>query len=266
MRRDQAGLPTGAPSWHAPPGSRNTPLVIGHRGFSSAAPENTLESFGRAQDIGCDGVELDVRLSKDGAVMVHHDRMLDRTTTGSGPIGASTLRELKALDAGRWCGEGFAGARIPTLDEVFEALHPPILMNVELKVRGFGVWALVKRAVDVIRRHRRQEHTVVASFNPLALFAARLLEPGLLRAFIWSDRHPLPLRRRWLSFLAHPQWMDPDSSSFSPEMLRRMHGKGKRVLAWDIDAGADMEGLGSLALDGVVTDYPDALLRQRSGG
>ena len=184
--------------WPVAPGSRDIPLIIAHRGWSSDALENTLESFQLALDLGADGVEL---------------------------------AELQSLDAGSWFDKKFEGARAPSLQEVFDALPPDFLINVELKVRGVGFKALASRVVETVRRHRRFAHTVVAGFNPLAL--------------------------------AVVAWMDPDMGAFSPKLLETLHREGRPVMAWDVDTGGDLRPLSVMRLDAIVTDHPDGWVRQR---
>ena len=239
-------------------------MVIAHRGGSALAPENTLAAFRRALEVGADGVELDVRLTKDGRVVVIHDRRVDRTTTGNGLVGSYMLEELKCLDAGSWFDPQFGGERVPTLEEVFEALPGNFPIYVELKVRGHGAWPLVVRVVDLIRRFGRWESTMVASFNPVAVAFLRVVEPRIVRGYIWSSRHPLPLRARWLSPLVNPHWLAPDRNTLTPEMLARFHAQGGLVAAWDLDAGADMGQLKKMGLDAAVTDHPDVLLSSRN--
>src|SRR5690606_40107102 len=95
------------------------PLRVAHRGARAEGPENTLAAIRLALEKGADGFELDVHRTRDGHLVVCHDETVDRTTDGTGAIGAMTLAELKRLDAGRWFDERFAGERIPTLDEVW---------------------------------------------------------------------------------------------------------------------------------------------------
>ncbi|MEK7278389.1 MAG: glycerophosphodiester phosphodiesterase family protein, partial [Chloroflexota bacterium] len=99
-----------------------TPAVIAHRGASAAAPENTLTAFTSAAALGADAVELDVKLSKDGVPIIMHDPTVDRTTDGRGRVADLTLAALKRLDAGAKKDAKFAGERVPTLAEVFEAV------------------------------------------------------------------------------------------------------------------------------------------------
>ena len=126
--------------------SAQRPLIIGHRGASAAAPENTLAAFALAQAQGADGIELDVQLSADGWPVVMHDSKLERTTNGQGRVQQLSLAQLQELDAGQ-------GQTIPTLDEVFETLGPNFLYNVELKTAAFRDDGLAAAVADRIQAH-----------------------------------------------------------------------------------------------------------------
>ena len=243
----------------------DSPLVVAHRGASAHAPENTLAAFHKAVEMGADAVELDVRLTRDRRVVVMHDRLVDRTTTGRGPVGSFTLGELKALDAGSWYGPKHAGERAPSLEEVFAALPEGFLVYVELKARGPGAVPLALRVARVIRRYQRWDSTMVASFNPVAVAVIRAADPRTVRGYIWSSHHPLPMRARWLAPLAKPHWLAPDRASLTEEMLARFHSQGKPVAAWDVDVGSDIGRLEEMSLDEVVTNHPDVFVSQKSG-
>ena len=244
-----------------PASERGRPLIIAHRGLTSAAPENTVAAFRAAVDAGADGVELDVRLSRDGEVVVLHDPGLERTTTGAGPAARRSLAELKQFEV-----RGLAGERIPTLGEVFDTLPASFLTIVELKLYGMGFWALAARALRVVREAGRMETAMLASFSPFSLLAVRLIEPRALRGLIWSGDHPAPARGRWLSPLAAPHWLNPNETGFSQELLRRAHARRQRVLAWDVSAGANLNDLAAMGLDAVVTDHAEALAAQVKTG
>ncbi|WP_297501872.1 glycerophosphodiester phosphodiesterase family protein [Thermococcus sp.] len=138
-------------------------LVLGHRGYSSKYPENTILAFKKAIEAGADGVELDVWLTKDGEVVIIHDETVDRTSNGSGGVKEMTLGELKELDFG-------SGEKIPTLEEVFEALPEEALINVEIK----DVDA-VERTAEIIRAHN-PGRVIVSSFHLNALEKYRKLD------------------------------------------------------------------------------------------
>ncbi len=152
--------------WDFPPGSLPLPLVIAHRGDRTNAPENTISAFKRALELGADGIELDVRLTKDGQLVVFHDRCLERTSNGVGPVNHCTQQEVLALDAGSWFGPEFKGEHPPTLDEVFESLPTDFLINVEMKVIMKGMRLIAHKTAEIVRRHARWDSTLVASFNP----------------------------------------------------------------------------------------------------
>jgi glycerophosphoryl diester phosphodiesterase len=124
------------------------PLPVAHRGLFRHAPENTLAAFAACLELRL-GIELDVRRSKDGHLVVLHDADLKRTTNGSGKVADRTLAELKKLDAGRWFDPAFAGQRIPTLDEVFALVaargHADTLVAVDLKIDDGQVEADIVR-------------------------------------------------------------------------------------------------------------------------
>ena len=251
-------------SWDFPPGDRRCPLIIAHRGDVSSAPENTLAAFRSAFERGADGIELDVRLTSDERLVVFHDRKLNRTSGGRGLVSHATLDEVRALDVGAWFAPEFRGAQAPTLDEVFELLPPGFLINVELKVITGGMRLIAHRMAEVIRRHRRWSSTLVASFNPISLWELRKIEPRIMRGYIWSRRHPPPIRSRCFSRLVRAQWYDPANDSYNPGLMRKMQARGVRTLAWDSDFGYDLSRMAEVRLDAAVTDNLESLLRQRS--
>ncbi len=241
-------------TWDIAPGSQRLPLIIAHRGDLSRAPENTLPAFQRAWEAGADGVELDVRLTKDGQLVVFHDRNLDRTSNGTGPVNHCALAEIQSLDVGSWFAPEFRGETAPTLDEVFESLPRDYLINVEIKVVVRGMRQIAGLVAETIRRHARWNSTLVASFNPLALYHLRQLEPRIYRGYIWSKRHPFPIRSRCFSPLVSAHWYDPANDSYNRKLHRRVQHKGARMMAWDLDFGRDMEAMASVRLEAAVTD------------
>ncbi len=256
-------LETRPTTWDIEAGSLPLPLVIAHRGDSSAAPENTLSAFSSALSSGADGVELDVRLTRDEQLIVFHDRLLNRTSNGKGLVSHATLDQVRSLDAGSWFGPAFRGERAPTLDEVFELLPGDYLINVEMKVIVSSMKCIAHRVADTIRRHARWASTLVASFNPVALYQLRLLEPRISRGYIWSKRHPFPISRRWLSPLAQAQWYDPANDTYSTKLHAKFRDRGRRVLAWDLDFKRDMEAMAEARLEAVVTDRLAETVRQK---
>ena len=174
-------------------------LDFAHRGASHDAPQNTLAAFRLAREMGADGLELDVQVSKDGEAVVIHDFTVDETTDGSGWVRDMTLGQLKDLDAGSWFGPAFAGERIPTLAEVFSAIGERLLVNVELKTTGMRDQGLERTVLALIERHRMEDHVLISSFNPFALRRCKRLAPRVRAGLLVAPDLPLSLRRGWLA-------------------------------------------------------------------
>lgn len=235
--------------WH----TAQTPLIIGHRGASAAAPENTLAAFGLAAEQGADGVELDVRLSADGDVVVIHDATVERTTTGRGKVRALRTAELRALDAGMEQG-------IPTLDDVFLTFGPSLLYNVELKDFGLSDGGLAIAVADRIEAYHLENQVVVSSFNPLAVRRARKsLSRTTMVAVIW-EKGP-----RWLRHLGVQAEADhPHFSLVDEAYMAWAREKKYRVHVWTVDEPAEAQRLAALGVHGIITNNP-ALIREALG-
>lgn len=218
----------------------------------------------KAWQNGADGIELDVRLTRDGQLVVYHDRSLRRITGRRRLVTNATLDEMRSLDVGEWFGPEFRGLQAPTLDEVFELLPSHFPINVEMKAVIDGMRRIAHRVAEVVRRHQRWDSTLVASFNPISLWELRKIEPRILRGYIWSRRHPPPIRSRCFSRLVRAHWYDPAHDSFNPRLMRNMRRRGVRTLAWDVDLGRDLLRMAEVRLDAVVTDDLPGLLRQRA--
>ena len=174
-----------------PQSDATRPLNLAHRGASAVAPENTLSAFRRAMELGADGVELDVQLSADGALVVCHNYWVDQTSNGHGPIAAQKLAELKQLDFGGWFGPQFIGEPIPTLDEVFDGLPPSALINVELKSESLRSNGLEAAVAGLIARRGAHHRVIVSSFNPVALWRMHRLDPRIKTGLLYAPNLPI---------------------------------------------------------------------------
>jgi glycerophosphoryl diester phosphodiesterase len=152
-------------------GAPGSGRVAAHRGGGRAAPENTIAAFRQAMSDGARALELEVQLSADGRVVVIHDPEVDRTTDGRGAVRFLASSEIRALDAGSWYGPGFAGERVPFLDEVLALTAGRARLHIELK--GAGGRHLAERVADEVRRHDAAARVVLMSFSLDAALAAR---------------------------------------------------------------------------------------------
>ncbi len=235
----------------------HTPAVIGHRGASAAAPENTLAAFDLAMSLGADAVELDAKLSKDGVPVVMHDPTVDRTTDERGRVADLTLADLKKLDAGSWKDAKYTGERVPTLAEVFEAVGSRLWINVELTnytTRGDGLEAAV---VALIHKVNLQRRVILSSFDPFAIRNVRRLDPSLPIAQLTASDMPIYLREAWLApFIPH-EARHPDVVQLKQKGVAYFKKRGYRVNVWTINGPADMREFVRQGVDGLITDVPD---------
>lgn len=156
------------PSIQAPLGA------CAHRGDKSAAPENTLPAFVSAVEKGAHMIEFDVAFTRDGRIVIMHDSTVDRTTNGKGKVSDLALDEIRALDAGSWFGEKYAGVKVPTLEEVLAVIPESVVCNVHLK----GSEKLGEDTARVIKGMNRVGHCVMAC-GAEAAKAARAVAPDI---------------------------------------------------------------------------------------
>ena len=147
-------------------------FVAAHRGFRSRYPENTMEAFRAAVELGVDQIETDVRITKDGELVLIHDDTVNRTTNGNGKVCDMTLAELRALDAGIKKDECFAGVKIPTLIELMELVkdHPTMTLDLELKEyptegREEISYEVCDRVLAIVDRYGFTDRVVINSFS-----------------------------------------------------------------------------------------------------
>lgn len=232
-------------------------LIFGHRGAKAYAPMNTLPAFRLAAEQGAHGIELDVQLSKDEEPVVIHDSTVDATTDGSGEVSEMTLAQLQALDAGRWFDEQYAGTRIPTLAEVFDAVGQQLYINIELKTLLPSNEPLVQAVAARIRRYAMTERVLVSSFNPLALKQFKNAAPEIPLGFLYMTlTKPLQMMLSAEDYHAvHPQQELIDAGLMHKAAERR-----HRVNAWTVNDVARARELQALGVSILITDTPDIII------
>ncbi len=214
---------------------------IGHRGAASLEPENTLRSFRRAAAEGADAIELDLRLTRDGRLVVLHDADVDRTTSGSGPVASMTLDEIKQLEVG-------LGERIPAFEEVLEATELPI--HAELK----AVEAAEPLAALIGRRGLAGRVTPI-SFVPKALRRVKLSLPDLPVGLILSSVSSGLAEARSVN----ASLVSPHAAYLDAVKVKGYRRAGLRVTTWTVNEPEEMRRVLGLGVDGIVTDRPDLL-------
>ncbi|MEW2292294.1 glycerophosphodiester phosphodiesterase family protein [Streptomyces sp. NPDC006743] len=215
-------------------------LTIGHRGVMGVEPENTLRSFVAAQQAGLDAVELDLHLSKDGALVVMHDPEVDRTTDGSGPIADKTLAELRALDAG-------LGERIPVFEEVLDAVHMPV----QAEIKDV---AAAKALAEVMRRRDLVGRVEVLSFHDEAIAEIARLVPGARTALV-AERYGTEVVER--ATAAGAGTLVLDIRRLTLEIVEHARAADLRIIGWVVNTLDHLRLVRALELDGATTDYPE---------
>ncbi|MGG2463721.1 glycerophosphodiester phosphodiesterase [Streptomyces sp. RGM 3693] len=215
-------------------------LTIGHRGMMGVEPENTLRSFVRAEREGVDVIELDLHLSKDGALVVMHDPDVDRTTDGTGTIAERTLAELRELDAGQ-------GERIPVFEEVVDAVRLPL----QAEIKDI---AAAQALAEVVRSRDLTGRVEVISFHDEALAAIRTLLPEV-RTGLVGERYGADVIDRAKAVGA--ELVSLDIRRLTLELVEQAHAAQLRVLGWTVNTHDQLRLARGLGLDGVVTDQPE---------
>jgi glycerophosphoryl diester phosphodiesterase len=243
-------------------------VVIGHRGNRAHAPENTLESLREAVALGADAVEFDLRVSRDGVLVLMHDATLDRTTNGSGSVALKSIAELKELDAGSrftrdgghtfpWRGRG---ATVSTFDEVVESLPRDLPCIIELKTP-----ASTEPVKLAIRRHGISHRVIVASLDRIATrplrregFALGACTPDVVNLVL-----PALFRRRigpqpFQALCIPPRWHGVSVPVAA--LVRAVRGSGIVIHVWTINDPACALRLWGQGVQGIVTDDPGSML------
>lgn len=229
-------------------------LIYGHRGASGYAPENTLEAFKLSMDMGADGFELDVHMSKDGELVVIHDESVDRTTNGTGLVRELTLAQLKELDA---CNgmEKYRGAKIPTLAEVFDLIqNTHHIVNVEVKGDDWFYPQIEEKCLSLAKEKGIEDRVIYSSFNHYTLMRLRELKPDAKLGMLFGD---IMVRPWEYAEQLHVDYLHPMKMNiYVPGFAEGTYAAGYGINMWTINDEETMaECLKHDA--GIITNYPD---------
>jgi glycerophosphoryl diester phosphodiesterase len=250
---------------------RPGPWVVAHRGGAALAPENTLEAFRRARDLGVDVLEMDLRVTADDAFAVIHDATVDRTTDGRGRLDEMTLAEVQALDAGARFVDGAGaarfrdqGVRVPAFEEVLRHF-PGIRFNVEMKEFATDE---ARSLCTILRAEGATTRVLVSSFGHESMTAFREACPeaptGATRREVvaFDLLHRLRLGRVFRSpaLTLQVPLRFQDREVLTGELLERARATNRPVQAWTVNDEAEMRRCLALGVQAILTDRPDLLL------
>lgn len=255
-------------------------LVIGHRGASYNAPENTFAAWDLALEANADFLELDLQMTSDGELVVMHDEKLDRTARGPRPdcqgvIRTKTLQQLGRCEAGSWFNskhrdrrnDDFIGLRIPTLAAVFERYGPRARYYIETKdpEAAPGMEEEVLRLIDqygVFAADSEQPGVVIQSFHPQSLRRIHALDSRIpLSQLVAKRESSRSIRARLAQIATYARGIGPERGDVDAELVQAAHAAGLGVFPYTVNDAAEMRHLVELGVDGIFTDRPD-LLRQ----
>jgi glycerophosphoryl diester phosphodiesterase len=237
-------------------------LLLAHRGFSGAYPENSPLAFRMAvEKTPADGFESDVHLTKDGKLVIFHDDVVNRTSNGHGYIKDHTYDEMLQLDIGAWKGPEFAGEHVWTLEELLDFCRETRkVLNMELKNSKVFYEGLEQRVIDEICRRGMQEQVFVSSFNHVSMQRFKELCPDIETGLLYGD--PLWDMADYLSHSnadnIHPCFA---LLQYQPELVELFHSRGMKINVWTANEEADIRDMLRRGVDGIISNYPDLLCR-----
>ncbi len=219
-------------------------LIIGHRGASDEAPENTLLAFKLSQAQGADGLEFDIHLSSDGVAMVIHDHTLDRTTNATGAVGAVDSATLATIDAG-------AGEPVPTLKQVFELFGRNQLYNIEIKEYGARSAECAQAVANLISDYELAEYCTISSFDYNVMRHAQQLMPANTGIALLRMPYSDPIPDWYRGHADHPHYPMIDAAYMA---WAQTHNQ--RVHTWTVNEADDARRLHSLGVHALITNKP----------
>ena len=240
------------------------PVIFAHRGASAYAPENTLAAFELAVEQNADAIELDVKLSADGHAVVIHDPTLDRTTGSPGRVKDLPLAQLQVLGAGSFFSKKYSGEKIPTLEEVFEAVGRRTFINVELTNYTTPRDQLVETVCMLVKKFGLQKHVLFSSFFASNLSKAQAYLPEVPRGLLAFNGWLGAWARSFGFNFGRYQALHPYLKDVTPQQVQRVHRLNRRIHVWTVNVAEDMRRLFHWGVDAIITDDPQLAVQVRS--
>ncbi len=240
--------------------------VISHRGANLVAPQNTIEAFRKSMEIGCDGFETDIHLTKDGIPVVCHNFTIDETSDGVGAIKDMTLEDLRSFDFGKYKDPQFEGVKIPTLDE-FLALSKEMgddmkVLDIELKSERYGEAGteLAEKTIDAVKQYGLFDKLLISSFDPAILVVCKKIDKNCKTGILYSpdkvmgfkiSLKPIKFAREIGADALHPFYAYATKS-----YVENAHKAGLQVNPWTANKPKTVKKLIEAGVDGIITDNP----------
>ena len=234
------------------------PTIVGHRGARGEAPENTAAGFQVALEAGVTEIELDVRLSRDGHLIVVHDANVTRTTGERGKAHHYTLSQLEVLDARRNTPGWHSPMGIPSLREVVDLCGPSMRFQFEVKGADRAILhRLAHQLVDFINQRQMNDRVVVTSSHTGFLRMLGTMTAHIERGYVAEYRYQQPTRR---AVALGCTWLMPRHTLVTPALMRRARRRNLKVSTWTVNDLTRAERMVELGVDGIITDFPTSFI------
>ncbi len=238
--------------------------VIAHRGASRARPENTLEAIALALDLGAHAVEIDLKRTADGVVVLMHDATVDRTTQGSGRVHRMPYRALETLDAAAHVRPYPGRHIVPRLDQVLEVVAQRAWLNLELTNYPSPLDDLPVRVAQILKAHGYVERVWVSSFNPVALWRFHRALPQVPLGWLVLPQAWSLSMTPWMVRRLGVQAIHPHAALLQGRWWQRWQHRGLRIFTYTLNDEDELRRAFAAGVDGVFTDVPDRALQVRA--
>ena len=233
---------------------KNKFIIYGHRGVPSIAPENTLYSFQKAFDLKVNGIELDIQITKDKVLAVHHDNHLKRLTGSSKLIANLNYDELKKIDARGSDCQNIPFQKIPTLDHVLQILPKDLIINIEVKSNSIISEGMEESVIESIIKFDIIDRAIVSSFNPIVLRKIKKINPQIITAHLWGS-HKVFSSIYWV-YYSQPDLFHANISLLNNKIARFIKSLKLKTFAYTVNSTEDFNKAKKLGLNGIFTDNP----------
>ena len=229
-------------------------ITYAHRGFSGEYPENTMLAFRKAFESGCEGIELDVHLSKDGHLVVIHDEQVDRTTNATGFVRDFTLSELISMNAGP--ETVFEG--IPSFEEYCIWVQDlPLITNIEIKTNRYYYPGIEEKVVQMVHKYHLEKKVMVSSFNHASLWKVKTIDATLPCAMLVNSKG-IGNAGAYATAMGM-EFFHPDGSTLTEDVVKQCHAQGIMVNVWTVDDMALLKRVIGWGVDGIITNHCDVV-------
>lgn len=237
--------------------------VISHRGANLEAPQNTLPAFVKSVEIGVDGFETDIHLTKDGVPVVCHNYTIDETSDGKGDIKDMTYEQLLEYDFGSWFHDKFKDTKIPTVEEFLSLCENADIeiMNIEIKPPRDGNMEIVAKTIEAVKAHGLFDKLLISSFDSNVLVECKNIDPECKTGFLYAPnkkKYYLNMLFGYVEFAKKikADYLHPHFLSVNKRYVRRLHEAGVGINVWTVDKPETAKKMLECGVDGIITNNP----------